>query len=691
MQICEMRMRSVAVSLAGFLSLGGQTSVFAADLTVKTVTLYKHGVAYFEREAVVGEGDEARLDFKTADMNDVLKSLTVTEDSGARVSGIRYDSNETLEQRLTRYPFQIGNQELLSSFLDGLKGARMEVKTPEHNLSGSILSARGVASGGDGDKRIIREQLTLLLDSGDVTNVDLAGVTSLRLLDPKLQDDLKQYLHTLAQAKTRDRRSVYIDSTGRGNRTLHVSYIAPAAIWKSSYRLALADGGSTLEGWAIVDNTTDEDWNNVRLSVVSGRPISFISLLDTPRYGRREVAELPEDRAAGPVVYSGAVDGTAVRDSGVIGGVLGGVPGAPPPPAQATRQFVANQLVASNIDKKVQLESSAKLQTSSIEGATGAAVGELFEYNFAGPITVKRNQSAMLPFLQEKVSARKLLIYTEKDGEHPVNAAELTNSSDKTLDGGPITVYDGGSYAGEALFETLKAGDKRLVGYAVDYGTRISAGTQGGKKFVREIHAKNGMLDLHYSERSTRDYIIHNVDAKPKDLIIQEEGVHDHEVLSPKPTERTATAYRFAVRVPANGVQELKVEQERNSEDVTEVTNSTPDFLLSIIVNKEISEAGRKQLKALADLKMALSETENSLSLARTQANELTQDQTRLRADIDSLNRVKGQEDQVRKYSSQLADNEGQLAKLRDQRRDLELKKADLESQVRKVVDTLSF
>jgi hypothetical protein len=275
--------------------------------------------------------------------------------------------------------------------------------------------------------------------------------------------------------------------------------------------------------------------------------------------------------------------------------------------------------------------------------------------------------------------------------EHPVNAAEVTNTTSKTLDGGPLTVYDGGSYAGEALVETLKAGDKRLIGYAVDYGTRVSAGTNGGKKFVREIHAKNGILDVHYGERSTRDYIIHNVDAKPKDVIVEQAGVHDYEVLSPKPVERTATAYRFAVRVPANGMQELKVEQERNTEDFTEVTNSTPDFLLAIVQNREISEAGRKQLKALADLKLALAQTENSLSLARTQAEELTQDQTRLRADIDSLNRIKGQEDQVRKYSSQLADNELQLTKLRDQRRELQLTKADLESQVRKAVDGLAF
>lgn len=704
MQIAELQRRGFVLVAVAATVVGSVTSVSASDVPVRSVTLYKHGVGYFEREGVIAEGEEARLDFKIADMNDILKSLTVTEGPGTRISDIRYDSNETLDQRLKHYPFQIGDEELLSTFLDRLKGSRIEVKIGDQLERGSIMSARGIETGSENDKRLVREQLTLLLDSGDVANVDLSSIGSLRLLDPKLQADLKQYLQTIAQAKSRDTQSVFIDSSGRGSRDLRISYIAPTAVWKSSYRLVLDESGSTLEGWAIVDNTTDEDWNNVKLAVVSGRPISFISLLDTPHYGRREVAELPEDRAAGPVVYAGSVNGQLGTAGGAIGGVLGGVPsgsgdgngrgfgngtGGGAYRMRADNQVVANQLIAPKQD--VVLAQSAELQTSSVEGATGATLGELFKYNFAGPITIKKNQSAMLPFLQDKISARKLLVYSQNDGEHPVNAAEITNTTSKTLDGGPITVYACGAYAGEALFETVKAGDKRLIGYAVDYGTRITTAFDSGRRLVREIHVKNGNLEIRYGEHSTRTYTVRNVDTNPKSLIIQQEGIHEYSVVSPKPMERTATAYRFEVKLPANGMQALKIEEERSYLNSTAVMTSSPDFLLTMADNKELNGDARKQLKAIADLKITEAETDNSLELAKAQANDLTQDQTRLRADIDSLNRVKGQEDQVRKYSAQLAGNEVELARIRDQRHELELRKADLDSRIRKAIDSMEF
>jgi hypothetical protein len=676
----------------------------SAELPVTRVILYKHGIAFFEREGAVPAGEEARLDFKNTEMNDVLKSLTVINSGGGRITGIRYDSNETLEEQLGKFPFKIGDQEGLSEFFDRIKGSRIELKSGDRTVAGVIMGARSIQTGSDADKRTLREQITLLADDGDLATYDLAAFASMRLLDARLEEQLKQYLQTLAQAKSREKRSIYIDSSEHASRNLHISYIAPAAIWKSSYRLSLEHGESVLEGWAIVDNTSAEDWTSIKLSVVSGRPISFVSLLDTPRYGRREVAELPEDRAAGPVVYAGGLEAPTVvakqmnknvEDNGMgvvggtgeaggsAGGVLGGVlsgsgNGMGPAPAPP-RQFLARQTVEVNP------------ATSTVEGASGATLGELFEYSFAGPVTINKNQSAMLPFLKDRVPARKLLIYSERDGEHPVNAAEISNDTSKTLDGGPITVYDGGAYAGEALFETLKTGDKRLIGYAVDYGTRVTSEFASGEKNIREIHASDGNLQLRSALLETRTYTIKNVDAQPKTLIVQQEGLHDYSVLSPQPIERTATAYRFEVKLPANGSQTLKVEQERVQFEETVVSDAESDFLLTILQNKQLGAKGRDQLHAVVELKRQLAEATASLNTTKSRINDFNEDQSRLRQNIDTLNRVKGEEEQVRKYSSQLAANEAQLATLRDQSRDLAARKSGLETELRTAIERLNF
>jgi len=190
------------ISTLAIIALFSETPLSAVDIPIKRIVLYKHGSAYFLREGPAPE--EARLDFKNAGMNDILKSLTVSDSSGGLISAIRYDSNETLDQRLDHYPFQIGNQEPLSTFLDNLKGTRIELNIGERTASGSIMAARSVQIDSDADKRVVREQITLLLDSGDLANYDLGAVSSLHFLDTRLEEQLKQYLQTVAQAKSRD-------------------------------------------------------------------------------------------------------------------------------------------------------------------------------------------------------------------------------------------------------------------------------------------------------------------------------------------------------------------------------------------------------------------------------------------------------------------------------------------------------
>src|SRR5882724_154157 len=277
----------------------------AADLPVRQVVLYKHGVGYFERAGQLGPGESARLDFKAAEMNDVLKSLTIEEKGGGKITGLRYDSSEPLAQRLAEFPFQLGAAQPLSAVLDQLKGARVELQLGPQVVAGAIVGGRLIP--GD-DKRPQQEQVTLVLDSGELRNVDLTAVAGVRFTDAKLQSQFKDYLAALVNSRSKEKRSVYIDSTDSKSRQLVASYMIPTPVWKSSYRLIFgAAGEPMLEGWAIVDNTTGEDWTNVQLALVSGRPISFISRLYEPRYIQRQVAELPEDQAQRPVVHEGSL------------------------------------------------------------------------------------------------------------------------------------------------------------------------------------------------------------------------------------------------------------------------------------------------------------------------------------------------------------------------------------------------
>ncbi len=667
-------MRRYLPLLAAFLS-----TAMAADLPIREVILYKSGVGYFERGGLLRPGESARLDFKASDMNDVLKSLTISGQNGAKVTGLRYDSSQPLEQKLADFPFRIAGQASLASFLDQMKGAKVELKYGSETISGTVVSGRVVKAD---DKQPEREQLVALLDSGELRTLDLAAATSIRFADPKLQTQLRDYLTVVNQSRSTDKRGIYIDSSDAKERQIDASYMIPAPVWKSSYRLIFSDKGEpTLEGWAIIDNTTGEDWTNVRLAVVSGRPVSFISNLYEPKYVARQTVELPEDRAANPVVYNGAVtearlgSGNAPRAAAQFGGVAGGVVGG----------FLASPKEQFEFAPRQQIASDAAVNVASGD------LGELFEYRFAEPVTVKKDESTMLPFLQQPIGARKLLIYSENYGEHPMNAAELNNSTAKTLDGGPITVFDAASYAGEALMTTLKAGDKRLIGYSVDLGTRVTTQFDSSRELVREIHVNRGILTARLALDETKTYTIRNVDQKAKTLIIEHPERSGYKLIALKPAETTANAYRFEVKLAADGTEKFPVAEERVYETTTAVSSLTPDVLLSYIQNKALSQAARSQLQQILDAKRQIADLDNQIRELDSDLGGIVGDQTRIRQNIQSLNQVSGQQDQVQKYARQLATQESALAASRDKLSDLKKQQTEDELKLNTLIEKLEF
>jgi hypothetical protein len=651
---------------------------FPADLPVRTVILYKHGVGFFEREGSLGPGESARLEFNASDMNDVLKSLTIQERGGGKISGLRYDSMDPLSHKLSEFPFQIGDKQPLSGTLDQLKGARVELKFGAEAVAGVIINGRLQPAS---DKAPEREQLTLLLDNGEMRTVDLGAATGVRFTDADLQREFKEYFEALAAARSKEKRSVYVDSTDAKQRDVTASYMIPTPVWKSSYRLILtATGKPMLEGWAIIDNTTGEDWNKVQLSLVSGRPISFISQLYPPKYVQRPEVELHDDQAAAPVLHAGGYETEAKKM----------------PPPQAPRAMA--QALPPQKDTLLRMPGAGLsmmeqmgLSSVAADTTTSGELGELFEYRMSQPVTIRKDESAMLPFLQQAIDARKLLIYSHTGSEHPTNAAELTNSTGKTLDGGPITVYDGGAYGGEALMETLKQGDERLISYAVDLGTRVTEAFGGKAAVTQEIHANRGTLSTKMAAEETRTYTAHNVDHKAKTLIIEHPLRQGYTLLNQKPIEKTAAAYRFEIALPSDSTQTFAVSEERIYSQTFVVSNLTPDTLLTYIHNATLSDAGRRQLQRIADEKSQIAENDRALQDAAAQVTSLTSDEDRIRRNIQSLNNVSGQQQQVQNYARQLDAHEQQLAALRDRQADLQKKKAALSAELDKLIDGLTF
>ena len=657
-------------------------TLMAAELPVREVILYKNGVGYFARAGELKAGESARLDFKAAEMDDVLKSLTVNDLSGGKIAGLRYDSAEPLNRKLAEFPFAVGGAQSLASFLDQLKGSRVELRLGAENVGGVIVSARTLA--GD-DKRRELEQVVLLVDSGDLRTVDLSAVSAVRFAETEKQQLLRDYLTVLEKARSQDKRSVYIDSSDARARQIAAAYMTPAPVWKSSYRLVFGAADATLEGWAIVDNTTGEDWTNVKLAVVSGRPVSFISKLFEPRYVARRTAGLAEEGAVGPVVFEGGIDAEKKMVAQAA------APAAAPMLAGAMRDEFRSGERLRAMRKSESFDTPREVQSSIGATAAGRDLGELFEYRFDAPVTVKRGQSVMLPFVQQKLTSRKLLIYREEFGQNPMSAAELTNSTGKTLDGGPLTVFDQNTYAGEALMETLKTGDKRLISYAVDLGARITTNIDSRDDLVREIRVKRGVLTTKTANVETKVYTMKNVDQKPKTVVIEHPLRPEYKLVNVKAAETTSSHHRFEVKLAAGATEKFTVTEEYVYEQSNAVSSYTPDALFQFTQNKALSAQGRQQLEAVMAKKREVAANDGMVADADRRLAELAKDQERIRQNIYSLNNVAGQQQQVQKYAAQLADTETKIAALRDQASELRRKKAALDAELKVLIERLDF
>jgi flagellar biosynthesis chaperone FliJ len=252
-------------------------------------------------------------------------------------------------------------------------------------------------------------------------------------------------------------------------------------------------------------------------------------------------------------------------------------------------------------------------------------------------------------------------------------------------------VIDGGAYAGESLMETLTTGDKRLVSYAVDLGTRVTTAFGSDSNLLREFRFRRGILTTRTAMRETRTFTIRNVDNRAKTVIVETPVRPDYKLVSSAPAETTANTRRFEVKLAAGATEKFPMVKERVIENAIAVANLTPDVLYSYVRNNNLDEAARKKIEPLAALKRDVANLQRDVQLTEKQISDLSQDQSRLRQNISSLGSVSGQQQRVQEYAQRLAALESQLATLRDQQSALLKKKSALEQQLNDMMEKLEI
>ena len=292
----------------------------SSKLPVRRVVLYKTGVGYFEHQGAVHGDQQVGIDFTSGQLNDVLQSLTILDLNGGRIAGVDYNSEAPLSQRIGTLRLPLEEKTDLSKFYGALRGARLEIRTGTSVVTGRLLSVERKTRVSGGTTLEV-DLATLVTDSGEVRSVELTPAVTVQLAEKDVNGEVSRYLSLLASVRNQDSRRMTISANGTGERQLYVSYISEVPVWKTTYRIVLPvkdESQPLLQGWAIVDNTVGEDWNNVELSLIAGAPQSFIQQLSQPYYSRRPVIPLPESAQLSPQTHESAMMGGSGSVSGNI-------------------------------------------------------------------------------------------------------------------------------------------------------------------------------------------------------------------------------------------------------------------------------------------------------------------------------------------------------------------------------------
>jgi hypothetical protein len=503
-------------------------------LPLTTVRLYETGVGYFERSGVLSPSRGTGLPVPASHLDDALQSLVVfASGRAASVHGVAFASSMTrgMARAMAGLPTDSESPITYQDLLTSLKGVHVELTTRARAFVGRVVdveSPKDAPSSTASTAHPGPPSVVVLTDSAELVVVRIDEVKNVRPTDPAYAARLEAALDTLALRSAQTRKT--LDVLGASDGPVTLGYIAETPVWRTTYRLVLApDGGrAELQGWALVHNDTDEDWNNVKVELVNGRPDSFLYPLAAPRYARRTLVHPDDPLSTVPQLLDKTADaewgefaddsfgsaglgstgdgeGGGGRGEGIGLGSFGGIGHGS---GDAGGPSESGVLTVGNL--------------ASVPRAAGVEAGALFVYTLPERLALPAHASALAPFLQQPVEV-EAIAWVDQPGQPARAAAVFVNSTTQTLPAGTISFFADGGFAGESGLDRLKPGERRFVRFGTDLDVTVQTLPEKAKPTVdatERLTFGSGALVVHFRRTTDTTYLYENRNGRARTVYL---------------------------------------------------------------------------------------------------------------------------------------------------------------------------
>lgn len=709
------------------------TSALAAQQTLplKRVVVTTSGLALYEHDGTVSGDADVNLSVRLDSVDDVLKSLTVLDNTG-NLGGVSLPGREPLSQTFRDLPFAAGDLDSLAGFLNALRGAQVQIAAGRGTLTGRLLNVTPETESTPTGGVVTRNRVSVSTPDGIRTAV-IESMEALKFTEPGVQAQLDRALDSLFSSRIKDQRTITLRLSGAGERPVAVAYIQAAPLWKSGYRVVLPDPEkaadkdpkAVLQGWAVMENTTGQDWDGVSVTLTSGAPVTYtqalyesyyvprselpVKVMDRilPRVDRGTVAMLADDESAerqGSLGHEGAQEMDKARSHGVLKRGMtapaempmtamadsamsyemaaANMPGAPPMPGAAMGGGIAPKPMG-----------MAQAATALAEEASGQMV-----FTFPEPISLPAGNTLMIPFISRAFPVERLWVYQpETNATHPLAAVALKNESGNGLPPGILTLYDrsgangGLVHVGDAEMPMTPKGEHRFIPFSLDAQTNIDRRTQEDRR-LGIITIARGVLKQKAVYQNTTVYTIKAPAEEDRTIVIEHPRMPGWELEKPEGVigepEVTATHYRVRVSVAAGKSANLKLTLRREDEESFMLVDMNPEDLTARIAaaGKDLPPGLRKALETVGQMRAAAYDLEQKIQALEAERQSVYADQERMRQNIQavSTNSALG-----KRYLSKMQEQEDRLVAIEDEIRDLNEKLADARAELANYVQSI--